>query len=76
MTQAKRARARPPRKPGDIVPESGIYQVLHSRCTSPVREASFVTGQQLPSCRVCGSRVRFQLKQHIPHIREDGDFQA
>jgi hypothetical protein len=62
------------RKPGDVVPESGIYNVLHSRCTSDVREATFVAGQQLPPCRVCGSRVRFQLKQAIPHISEDRDF--
>ena len=64
----------PQRKPGDVVPESGIYYVLHSRCTSDIREATFVAGQQLPPCRVCGSRVRFQLKQAIPHISEDRDF--
>lgn len=74
MNPARRRAAQPRGKPGDVVPESGIYEVLHSRCTSDVREATFVAGQQLPPCRVCGSRVRFELKQAIPHISEDRDF--
>lgn len=76
MNQARKAITQQQRKPGDVVPESGIYAVLHSRCTSEVREATFVTGQQLPPCRICGARVRFQLKQAIPHIYEDRDFKA
>ena len=76
MNQARKAVIQQQWKPGDAVPESGLYQVLHSRCTSNVREATFVIGQQLPPCRICGSRVRFQLKQAIPHISEDHDFKA
>jgi hypothetical protein len=74
MNQARKFIAQQQRKPGDIVPESGIYHVVHSRCSSEVREATFIVGQQLPPCRICGPRVRFQLKQAIPHISEDRDF--
>ncbi|PYX99596.1 MAG: hypothetical protein DMG64_19020, partial [Acidobacteria bacterium] len=71
MNPARKLVTQNQRKPGEAVPESGIYDVLHSHCTSDVRQATFVAGQQFPPCRVCGSRVRFQLKQAIPHISED-----
>ena len=74
MNPARKLAVQQQRKPGEVVPESGVYHVLHSRCTSDVKEATFVAGQQLPPCRVCGPRVRFQLKQAIPHILEDRDF--
>ena len=74
MNPARKPVIQQQRKPGDVVPESGIYHVLHSRCTPNVKQATFIVGQQLPPCRICGSRVRFQLKLAIPHISEDRDF--
>ncbi|HWC16023.1 MAG TPA: hypothetical protein VG498_03385 [Terriglobales bacterium] len=70
-----RKRARYELKPGDGVPESGIYDVIHRNCQSQVIQAVFVAGEPLPECRFCGSRVRFQLRQPMPHISEDRDFQ-
>lgn len=61
-------------KPGDGVPESGIYDVIHRNCQSNVIQAVFVAGESLPECRFCGPRVRFQLRQLMPHISEDRDF--
>jgi len=59
---------------GDAVPESGVYEVIHRECSSDVREAVFLVGEHFPGCRICGAKVRFQLKQAVPHISEDRDF--
>ncbi len=47
-------------KPGDAVPESGVYRVFHSRHRAP-HDNSFVEGDLFPPCRRCGQDVRFQL---------------
>ena len=60
--------------PADIVPESGIYEVVHGNCESQELEMILLTGQTFPNCRLCGSRVRFQLIRGVPHISEDTDF--
>ncbi|HEX4663847.1 MAG TPA: hypothetical protein VH196_05615 [Terriglobales bacterium] len=59
---------------GDAVPESGVYEVIHRECSSDVRQAVFLAGEAFPGCRICGAKVRFQLKQAVPHISEDRDF--
>jgi hypothetical protein len=59
---------------GDGVPESGVYEVVHGACQSQELEMIFLVGQTFPACRLCGSRVRFQLKRAVPHISEDRDF--
>jgi hypothetical protein len=74
MSYARKA-ARYELKPGDGVPESGIYDVIHRNCQSKVIQAVFVAGEPLPECRFCRSRVRFQLHRAMPHISEDRDFQ-
>lgn len=66
--------ARDTLKPGERVPESGIYDINHRNCHSQVVQALFVQGESLPSCRLCGNRVRFQLHQAVPHISEDRGF--
>jgi hypothetical protein len=59
--------------PGDGVPESGVYEVVHGNCESQELEMIFLAGQTFPACRLCGSQVRFQLKRAVPHISEDRD---
>jgi hypothetical protein len=61
--------------PGDIVPASGVYGVVHGNCESQELEMIFIAGQAFPMCRLCGSRVRFQLMRAVPHISEDRDFE-
>ena len=73
MNRARKA-VRYALRAGEPVPESGIYDVIHSDCSSDVDQAVFLAGEPFPSCRICGSKVRFQLKQAIPHISEDRDF--
>ena len=60
--------------PTDVVPASGVYEVVHANCQSQELEMIFVAGQSFPACRLCGSQVRFQLKRAVPHISEDRDF--
>ena len=61
-------------KPGDEVPESGIYKLLHRECPSRITEMILVFGDQVPACRHCGTRLRVQLVHAAPHIYEDHDF--
>jgi len=73
MNQARKT-VRYALRAGDSVPESGVYEVIHKECSSEVREAVFLAGEGLPGCRICGAKVRFQLKHAVPHISEDKDF--
>ena len=46
-------------KPGEVVPESGVYRVLHSRHRSP-HESTLREGETFPNCKKCGDNVRFE----------------
>jgi hypothetical protein len=74
MNSAKKKVERPVLQPGEKVPESGIYQVLHRNCESQAFEAILLAGHTVPECRLCGSSARYQLIRPIPHISEDPDF--
>jgi len=76
MNQARRV-LQPSLKPGDSVPESGIYRAGHSAdCPSRSFEMILMESQRFPNCRLCGSRVRFSLAHAAPHILADSDFKA
>jgi len=62
--------------PGDLAPQSGIYEVMHNNCPSRELQMIFVAGQSLPPCPRCRSQVRFQLQRAIPHISQDRDFKG
>lgn len=47
-------------KPGEVVPEAGIYKVLHNRHRE-AHEVSLKADQTFPSCKKCGAQVRFEL---------------
>jgi hypothetical protein len=64
-------------KPGDRVPEQGIFWVHHfqHRLAHPVE----IAGEAFPSCRTCGERVRFEKATIRPRssaepIGNDVDF--
>lgn len=46
-------------RPGEVVPESGVYRVLHSRHRA-THESTLKEGETFPSCRKCGDDVRFE----------------
>jgi hypothetical protein len=47
-------------KPGQTVPHSGIYKVLHAEHRSP-HKASFKAQEKFPQCGQCAAQVRFEL---------------
>jgi hypothetical protein len=59
---------------GDMVPESGIYLVLHPEHRLP-HEVTLLRDQQFPTCAKCANAVVFQLVQAAPHLH-DGEFRV
>ena len=60
-------------KPGDSVPQSGIYEAIHRAH----RESHHVTaagGGIFPECNICNGDVRFRLVRHATPIEADEDF--
>jgi hypothetical protein len=47
-------------KPGETIPKTGIYMVLHRDHRKP-HEASLRAGDIFPICRHCAAQVRFKL---------------
>ena len=55
-------------KPGDKVPNSGIYLVTHDRNHIQQHEVTCVAGDHFPPCNHCGKHPRFvpvRLAWHI-----------
>ena len=61
--------------PGDAVPESGIYEVLHDADHREAHDAVMILGNQFPSCETCNERVRFRIVRTAPYIFQDEDFE-
>lgn len=60
-------------QPGDLVPESGVYTVVHNQHRQR-HTATIFKGRHFPQCARCGDRVRFLLLQRATLILEDVDF--
>jgi hypothetical protein len=61
-------------KPGEKVPESGIYRVTHDAYHTAPHEVTCVRGEPFPPCRHCGPKVRFELVRAAKHLSEDEHF--
>lgn len=48
-------------KPGETVPRSGIYRVIHYKSHVENDEATCLFGAKFPHCIYCGDRARFIL---------------
>lgn len=60
--------------PGEPIPETGIYEVVHDREHRTSHEV-VMHGQDLfPACDQCDMRVRFKLVRTAPYIFDDEDF--
>ncbi|MCI0352042.1 MAG: hypothetical protein L0Z53_21695 [Acidobacteriales bacterium] len=59
--------------PGDKVPRSGIYAVLHA-APHPRYLSLFIDRDTFPSCRLCGSKVTFRLLHPMTNISQETDF--
>jgi hypothetical protein len=60
--------------PGQAVPETGIYEVIHDREHRVAHEVVMHGKDLFPPCDQCDLRVRFKLIRTAPYIFEDEDF--
>jgi hypothetical protein len=58
--------------PGQMVPISGLYTVIHQGHRAQ-HEVLAVRGDEFPGCRVCKDAVRFYVSQVVPYITHDFD---
>ena len=73
ITSPENMSARPVFATGSVIPESGIYRVIHARHRLP-HEVTLVKGQQFPRCSKCESEVVFELVHPAPSIQADRSF--
>ena len=55
-------------KPGDKVPQSGIYKVVHDKKHVAEHEVTCIFGKIFPPCNGCGQHPRFVLIKAANHI--------
>jgi hypothetical protein len=59
---------------GEVVRQSGIYEVMHDRDHREAHEVVMISGQSFPDCDTCKEKVRFRLIRTAPYIFQDEDF--
>jgi hypothetical protein len=64
----------PTYKCGDVVPQTGIYEVVHARAHRPPHEVVLHREDAFPDCEVCATEVRFRVIRTAPYIFDDEDF--
>lgn len=60
---------------GEVVRQSGIYEVVHDRTHREVHEVVMISGDHFPDCETCREKVRFRLIRTAPYIFQDEDFE-
>ena len=60
---------------GQVIPESGIYEVLHEGEHRARHESVLVKGDRFPVCDTCEEKVRFRVVRTAPYIFHDPDFE-
>jgi hypothetical protein len=60
---------------GDVVRQSGIYEVIHDREHREAHEVVMISGESFPDCETCKEKVRFRLVRTAPYIFQDEDFE-
>lgn len=61
-------------KPGEKVPHSGIYNVVHDRNHTQPHEVTCVYDEHFPPCNHCGQHPRFILVRKALHVTHHEDF--
>jgi len=62
-------------KPGQLVPISGLYTVVHQNHRAE-HEVLAIRGDEFPACRTCKDEVRFHVAQIVTYITHDFDLAA
>jgi hypothetical protein len=57
-------------KSSTLIPESGIYRVIHSQHRLP-HEVTLIGGQTFPPCGKCHEEVRFELIRELPELERE-----
>jgi hypothetical protein len=60
---------------GEVVRQSGIYEVIHDREHREAHEVVMISGAHFPDCETCKEKVRFRLVRTAPYIFRDSDFE-
>ena len=60
-------------KPGEKVPHSGIYRVIHDPAHREAHEVTCIFDAPFPPCRGC-NHPRFVLVRAARHVSHDDDF--
>ena len=67
-------------KPGDKVPTSGIYDVIHDKLDGDhhahPHQVTAISGKVFPPCRGCTGSVRFRLYQAAEHVEAHDHFHS
>lgn len=62
-------------RPGEIVPQSGIYRITHEPAHAEMpHEVTVIKGRRFPTCRHCKG-VRFELAHAPRHVSEIDHFE-
>jgi hypothetical protein len=61
-------------RPGEEVPFSGIYGVIHDPKHVASHEVTCVKGERFPPCNGCGHHPRFTLVRAAHHIGNHEQF--
>lgn|SRR5579863_5481926 len=60
---------------GEVVRQSGIYEVIHDREHREAHEVVMISDEKFPDCETCKEKVRFRLVRTAPYIFQDEDFE-
>jgi hypothetical protein len=61
--------------PGDTVPSSGIYEVIHGLDENKKpHEVIALQGEVFPTCQTCQRQVKFKLVKAAKLIKQDDSF--
>ncbi len=63
-------------KPGEKVPNSGVYRVSHDRGHHESHDVTAISGRRFPPCRGCEHGVRFLLVYAAHHISDHEHFKG
>jgi hypothetical protein len=55
---------------GSIVPESGIYDVLHDNVHAQKHQVTCIAGKRFPPCHTCDKHVQYRLFRSATHIED------
>lgn len=61
-------------KPGQKVPHSGIYDVIHDTVHKDRHQVTCIFDEPFPPCNHCGNNVRFVLAVKALHVKQHEHF--